>query len=180
MQQQLALQHPDLVAAAAVRLAGLIACLGPCSPVPAAFAAAIGMPSISATGRSDGARDGDTAEQDEAQHKVRLLLLVLQGLLATADVPATLVACASQQVVAWLPRLGSQTELVVHLLPALLLSLVATVNSTAAEPAAAETHRRVWQWALEWMQVRGSAVILSPVSSVVSRSAGQQEVAQMG
>eukprot|EP00878_Enallax_costatus_P012343 GHUV01012892.1.p1 GENE.GHUV01012892.1~~GHUV01012892.1.p1 ORF type:complete len:1174 (+),score=406.36 GHUV01012892.1:1698-5219(+) len=155
MQQLLSLQHPDITGAAAARLAGVIACLSPTSVVPAVFVPHLCLHSSlgAAAGQAeDGAAQQEHDTEAHAAQKVRLLWAVLRSLVASPRAPALLVACVSQQVVAWLPRLSSHAEVLADFLPALLLALVATVNSTAAEPATAETHRRVWQEAIEWMQ----------------------------
>lgn len=164
MQQLLQLQPAATDAAAVARITGVMACLGPSARVPANVAKALGLQSlVPAHGEADSgtapqllllaAEPGEQDHQEADLHKVHLLLVMLQGLASAPHQSPALLACLSQQVVAWLPQASRQPELCARLLPSLLLAMVATACSAAAEPSATELHMAVWHHARDWLQV---------------------------
>jgi len=85
-----------------------------------------------------------------------MLLLLLEGLTRGAVQSPPVIASLAQQVVAHLSTAAAMPELLLVLLQALLLALVATVTSIAAEPRSVDMHVRVWQHAQDHLQVRVS------------------------
>lgn len=86
-----------------------------------------------------------------------MLQLLLQGLTSGVVQCSAMVACLSQQAVAHLAQAAAthQPQLLPAVLQTLLLALVATVNSIAAEPSSVDLHVRVWQHAQDALQVQG-------------------------
>jgi hypothetical protein len=93
--------------------------------------------------------------------RLEMLVLLLQGLTNNLQQCPALVASLSQQVVAFVNQTAGNAELLPLLLQALLLALLATVSSIAAEPASVDMHVGVWQHAQDTMQVRPGNILIS-------------------
>jgi hypothetical protein len=92
-----------------------------------------------------------------------MLLLLLEGFNSGPQQCPELVAYMSRQVVACLSQGAGDAELLPVLMQALLLALVATVGSIAADPGSTEMHVRVWQHAQDLLQVsmgQGSCLVV--------------------
>lgn len=167
-------------AAAAARLAALLASLAPDANIPAELLPALGLRSTlpspavdppttpvgpladalrnaalspAPAGAAVAAAEGGCAVDTTAQ--LEMLILLLQGLSNGPQQCPALVASLSQQVVACVNQSAGDAEALPLLLQALLLALVATVSSIAAEPRGVDMHVRVWQHAQDSLQVRG-------------------------
>jgi hypothetical protein len=198
MHQLLELQP---AAAAAARLAALLACLAPDASIPPDLLPALGacsagcLPAAAAAGSAaaadapvtptgslaDALRNaalspapGNAAATAVVHTKDRLemLVLLLQGLTNGPQQCPALVASLSQQVVACVNQSAGNLELLPLLLQALLSALLATVSSIAAEPASVDMHVRVWQHAQDTMQVRPDNVLSSSRSRACACTAG--------
>lgn len=187
MHQLQELQPAAPAAAAAARLVALLASLAPDVSVPAELLPALGLISTDSTpaaeqpttpmgpladalrnaalsptpaGAAAVAAAAAGGRAVDAATRLEMLILLLQGLSNGPQQCPALVASLCQQVVSCVNQSAGDAEALPLLLQTLLLSLVATVSSIAAEPQGVDVHVRVWQHAQDALQVSGQRSIV--------------------